>query len=76
MTFISLYWGFCKGSNISYTYVFIRNVEILAEIWPKIYFQSFLKMMCVYSDFPITIPIDSSPGPALIKKMLQPNSKL
>ena len=22
MTFISLYWGFCKGSNISYTFVF------------------------------------------------------
>ena len=22
MTYISLYWGFCKGSNISYTFVF------------------------------------------------------
>ena len=68
---------FAKGQIFHIRIFFIRNVEkILAEIWPKIYFQSFSKMLCVYSDFPITIPIDSSPGPALIKKMLQPNSKL
>ena len=65
---------FAKGQIFHIRMFFIRNVEkILAEIWSKIYFQSFSKMLCVYSDFPITIPIDFSPGPT---KMLQPNSKL
>ena len=60
---------FAKGQIFHIRLFFIRNVErILAEVWPKIYFQSFSKMLCVYSDFPITIPIDSSPDPTLIKK--------
>ena len=69
---------FAKGQIFHIRMFFIQNVEkILAEIWPKIYFQSFWKMLCVYSDFPITIPIDSSPPAQLDKKkMLQPNSKL
>ena len=65
-----LYTGvFAKGQIFHIRMFFIRNVEkILAEIWPKIYFQSFSKVLCVYSDFPITIPIDSSPPAQLDKK--------
>ena len=59
-----LYTGvFAKGQIFHIRIFFIRNVEkILAEIWPKIYFQRY---------------IDSSPPAQLDKKkMLQPNSKL